>query len=880
MLNSLYLLGLILVLFFQSGILVFAKAPNFFIENKGQWGENILFLYQGAGLNAWITKEGICYDFYKYEYSTLSKQTLLPEVLRQREGYKRGHVVKVAYVGASSNPSTIQERKLKAYYNYFIGNDPTRWCSYVTLSEQVVIKNIYPGIDQRWYFDNGYLRYDFIVHPYADYKNIRLKIEGAYQVMLKDGELVFNTRFGEVKQCQLKVYQDKNILSAAWTKNNNGEYGFVIRYYDPSQALVIDPLVWSTFIGGSNTETLNYGYPAGGLFVDNADQACIAATSHSADYPTTTGAYDTSINSVNEDVVVSKLDNLGANLVFSTFFGGNWADVVCNIKKDNADNIYIAGWTQSSMFPLTTGVVDNILIPSANGDGFVAKLDATGSSLSFSTYLGGTGVDVIFDLEVDDLQNVYVTGYTTGDFPVTTGAYDVTFNGGNYDAFISKLNSTATSLTFSTYLGGSTTLGIYGDRGKRILVDNLYDVYVVGTTASDTFPVTVSAYDNTFNGWTDVFVTKISSSGNTLLYSTYVGGNSTDDVFDAVLAPDNKVYFTGYTFSTNYPVSTGCYDNSYACCSQNVIVSCLNASGSLLPYSTYIGNNSLAHGISLDNKYNIYITGIASNLYVTTSCAYDETHNGGGFDGFISKLDSALTTLMYSTYIGGSGEDYPYYIKAFMENETYITGWTQSLNYPISTGCYDNTHGGNSGGNTDVFVSKLSLTDICLPLHTLYLTAHYEQNQHYLRWQLTGEKSAIYEVFVKDNITSEWTLLARTSKNDAFFTPASYMHTTFYFVIARDKDGQRVASQIIEVAPLYAESWRTYPNPTQNTLFVENYLNRTTEYELLDVTGKVLQRYTLVPGRNEIQLDFYSPGLYFIREKVTGVFQKFLIEKH
>lgn len=845
----------------------YANNKNYFIENKGQWDKNILYLYQIPSLNVWITRHGVKYDLYQIanqhkkhnDYSQIS-----PDKLQ-----KYGQVIEFVYKNANDTSIyTEPKSKLTTYYNYFIGNNPEKWCNKVALYEEVLIKQIYPGIHQRWYFYQEKLRYDFIVEPYADYKMIEFTINGADQVYINNQDLILKTRFGEVKHCALQVYQKNNLLPSSWVINNN-QYGFHIPYYDPTQPLIIDPLVWSTFIGGTASETANYGYPAGGLFIDNSGNTCVAGTTVSADYPTTVGAYDTSINSANEDIVISKLNSSGSTLLYSTFFGGNNQDVVTAIKKDASDNIYIAGWTLSPSFPTTAGVVDNTLFPTGNPDGFIAKLDATGASLLYSTYLGTTGVDHILDFAVDNLGNTYVTGVTTGGFPTTPGVFDDTYNG-SYDAFVTKLNSNATMIVFSTYIGGSF-MSFIGDRGQCIAVDNAYNVYVAGQTESNNFPTTALSYDNSFNGQTDIFLTKFNSSGSALIYSTFIGGSSVEYVFDIILAPDNRVYLTGYTFSNNYPVSPGCYDNTYACCNQNVIVSSISPDGTTLDYSTYIGSTSIAYGISADNNKNIYITGIASNLYVTTPCAYDETHNGGSFDAFVTKLDSALTTLLYSTYIGGSGSDYSYYIQSTAPDEVCITGWTQSLNYPTSPGCYDNSHGGASGGNTDLFVSKLSLTDICLPLYNLNAKVYLHNHAHHIEWNCDIPETAYFEVYLhetKQRLTQ--------TKNLTYIHYPQNIHLPqyTYTIIARNKDGQQLAQTKVQIVNDTEPYWVAYPNPFSSHLNI--FSTHNTQIDLLDSSGKIIFTFDIKEGSNSVNLSL-PIGVYFIRNRYLNNIQKLFV---
>src|SRR5439155_43034 len=340
-------------------------------------------------------------------------------------------------------------------------------------------------------------------------------------------------------------------------------FGFAVGAgYRPDHELIIDPGVqYSTFLGGSSHEL------AAGIKVDAAGNAYVVGTTQSPDFPTTAGAFKRTGSTSNSlDVFVSKLNPTGTALVYSTFVGGSNFDWGRAIAIDAAGNAYVTGQTKSSTFPTTGGAFDrtfNIDVCPRCGidqyDAFVFKLNATGSRLVYSTFLGGFDVDDGLGIAVDAAGNAYVTGETGSlNFPTTTAAFDRTSNG-EFDAFVTKLNATGSALVYSTYLGGA-----FVDFGSRIAVDAGGNAYVMGSTRSADFPTTPGAFDTTANGAFDVFVTKLNSAGTALIYSTYLGGSQSEGGDDlAIDSTGSNVYVAGHTYSIDFPTTAGAFDTVF-----------------------------------------------------------------------------------------------------------------------------------------------------------------------------------------------------------------------------------------------------------------------------------------------------------------------------
>ncbi|MFC2131901.1 SBBP repeat-containing protein, partial [Bacteroidota bacterium] len=487
---------------------------------------------------------------------------------------------------------------------------------------------------------------------------------------------------------------DKNLeINCRFVKEDNGSIGFELGAYDKNLPIIIDPLVYSTFIGTSEND---FGI---NMSINSSGAAYVTGWTSSFDYPTTNGAYDESQNG-NNDIFISKLNADGSSLIYSTFIGGSDGERCYSIAIDGSGAVYVTGGGDPG-YPTTSGAYDE----SSNGGGdvFVSKLNADGSSLIYSTFIGGSAWDMGLGIAIDGSGAAYITGQAySSDYPTTSGAYDESYNGGDRDIFVSKLNADGSSLIYSTFIGG----GSY-ESGQYIAIDGSGAVYVTGTTGSSDYPTTSGAYDENYNGEGDVFVSKLNADGSSLIYSTFIGGSVGE--LNRGIAIDNAcaVYVTGRTGSSDYPTTNGAYNESFNG-DMDVFVTKLDANGSSLIYSTLIGGSEYdeGYGIAIDGSGAVYVTGSTiSSDYPTTRCAYDESHNGPG-DVFVSKLNTDGSSLIYSTFIGGSSHEGGNSIAIDISGVIYVMGNTRSTDYPTTSGAYDESH----NGNDDVFVSKLDIT--------------------------------------------------------------------------------------------------------------------------------------------------------------------------
>lgn len=672
----------------------------FFIENKGQWHEDVLFLCRLGGLDAWITKYGVNYTFYKIErkQGTEGKEAHLPKGKFDYDFESQtliGHRVLFELQGRNPNPRAEGRQKMEGYHNYFIGNDPTKHAANVALYKEAWVKNVYDGIDMRYYFEEGYLRFDFVVQAGADASKIRFKLKGAEGSYLKGlGKLAFTTRFGEVVLADLRTLQDKKEVYSRYEKEGD-DWKIILGKYNLSKPLIIDPLIYSTYIGGVNT------YAGRAIKVDATGNAYVCGTNINGGYDVVPGAFDNTHNGA-MDVFVTMVANGGWALNHSTYLGGSGNDGVGDLFIENSTgNIYVVGVTSSTNFPVSAFPFQSSHGNNngSNNDGFITKFDPTLTNVIYSSYIGGNGLDGVTSVYVNNSGEAYLAGYTSStNFTVTNTPILQPNLAGGQDIFISKVNSSGTNILLSTYLGGTAY-----DEASVIKVDHSGNVYVGGKTQSANFPM-VNPVQSVNNGSFDVVFCKINPTFSSLLISTYVGGTKEDVCYDMEVNSLNEIFLTGATSSTNFPTTNGCYDPSYNDVGySDCFLTKFNSNGSMV-FSTYFGGlmSEEALGIELDALNNIYITGLTSSNDFPVKYAFQPSKSNT-FDAFILKFDPSGNTLLYSTFLGGNGDEISWDIALDNMGIAYVTGQTASTDFVVTQNAYQQS---NQGGY-DVFVTKL-----------------------------------------------------------------------------------------------------------------------------------------------------------------------------
>ena len=666
---------------FLSTLIVVIYIPLFsqgtyFIENSGQWDDEVLYLARIGGLHAWITREGVVYDYYHiskdHQSDEFTNNTLI------------GHVVKMTLQSANKDGVNIGGDTRRGYYNYFIGNNPDRWKRHVIIYENLIIKDIYDGIDIKYYFDGGFMRYDFHVRPGAEGEQIRLRIEGAEGVTITDdGELKISTSIGDFRHGDLYAYQIENGIErevqCTFKKFDNGTIGFDIAGFNPNIKLIIDPLVYSTLLGGSS-------YDSGmSIAVDANGSAFITGNTQSSDFPTTPGAYQTDNNL---DAYVTKLTPDGSDVVYSTFIGGSNIDRSQSIAIDNDGNAYIVGFTPSEDFPTTQNALQPDYPEYTDPDwpwhtGFVLKLNNNGSELVYSTYLGGSLPDALFDIAVDEEGNAYIVGNSQShNYPVTPGAFKSDFIGSVHsNIVVTKLNPEGSGLIYSTYMGGSGS-----DLGNAIALDSQGNAYITGETWSSDFIITANAFQ-TDGTRISAYISKLNYDGSDLFYSTYLGGSAIDRAQSIAVDHEGNAYVTGITQSVDFPATVNAFQSQHDEGVRDAFLTKINADGSEILYSTFIGGEKDERGFSIAlDEHNAYITGeTRSTGFYTTPGAFQE-YLPGPASAYLTAFKQDGGDLVFSTYLGGPGFDVGNSIVIDSDGNIYVAGTSPVL--PTTPGAF------------------------------------------------------------------------------------------------------------------------------------------------------------------------------------------------
>jgi hypothetical protein len=658
------------------------KIPLYFESNEGQIGASVKYLTRGVG-----------YGLY------FSPQEVVLALKKSQEDASTS-VLKMQFVGANSDPVIKGMDEQEAKSHYFIGNDSSKWHLNVPNYAKVAYQDLYSGIDAVFYGNGQQLEYDFCVAPGANPQAVRLHMAGAKELTIEqDGSL--NVVMEDEQAIQMQkpfIYQivdgKQVVVAGEFTLLAKSDFGFTIGAYDASKQLIIDPVLsYSTYLANSFGRSIAVG---------SDGSAYITGLTISKAFPTTAGAFQTASGGL-ADAIITKFNPAGTALVFSTYLGGSGSDEGHAIAVDSSGAVYITGRTTSSNFPVTAGAFQTASGGITNA--FITKLEASGATLSYSTYLGGHGNGINGDegngIAIDSSGAAYVTGFTTSsNFPITAGAFQTVLSG-IQDAFITKLEADGKALSYSTYLGGSGR-----ETGESIAVDSSGAAFITGLTTSTNFPTTPGAFQLAYGGGLqDAFVTKLEANGAALSYSTYLGGTGSETGHSIAIDSSGAAYVTGLTSSSNFPITAGAFQTVLAG-SSDVFVTKFEASGATLSYSTFLGGSGLDSGssIAVDRGGTAYITGFTtSSNFPTTPGAFQPARAGGFDDAFFTKLKADGSALGYSTYLGGNRFDEGTGIAIDSLGAAYITGTTNSSNFPTTPGAYQTA----LVGTNNAFVTKI-----------------------------------------------------------------------------------------------------------------------------------------------------------------------------
>lgn len=662
----------------------YGKLPLAFEVNRGQTDPQVKFLSRGNGYSLFLTSTEAVLALQKAKV----RRTKALEPPFKKSGRPSGtdardsddqSVLRMKLIGSRNESRVVGIEELSGKSSYFRGKDPSRWHTQVTQYRKIKYESVYPGIDLVFYGNQRELEFDFIISPGADPDLIELTFAGAQDIYLGEaGHLVLQTAQGPLELKKPLVYQEvegarKEITgsyilksSSAASDSNGKSIGLQLASYDRSRSLIVDPVLsYATYLGGSGFDE---GYD---IAVDSIGNVYVTGVTASVDFPTV-GAFQSDMFG-DHDVFVAKISPAGDQLLYSTYLGGSTTDLGLAIAVDSVGNAYVTGETFSADFPTTLGAHDRTVAGFV--DAFIAKLSPNGGSLLYSTYLGGSNAEGGSGVAVDSVGNAYVVGSTNSpDFPTTEGAFDRTcgtdancdpyFPPGShfcapspcepwkaYDAFVVKVSPDGAALIYSTYLGGNSN-----DSASDIALDGQGNVYLTGSTTGS-FP-TLNPYQSNLAGgfvgdfclsWPcpDIFITKLNPQGSALLYSTYLGGSGVESAGAIAIDPNGNAYVVGATYSPDFPVSTGAYQSTLNSHS-NAFVAKLNSAGNVLINSTFLGG-----GFGENWGSGIALDNLG-NIYVT---GITQSPNfptvmpinstlRGGRDGFVTKFDASGKTIL------------------------------------------------------------------------------------------------------------------------------------------------------------------------------------------------------------------------------------------
>lgn len=733
-----------------------------FIQNKGQWDNRVQYKGNISNGAIFIRENGFTVlQHNPVDFANLSVflHGFNPDhsLVKSTDKFVlHSQAWNVDFIGASLQAQTIPEKIVPTYNNYFIGNDPSKWSAECRLYQAITMKDLYPGIDVRYYTDNGFLKYDIVVKPGGDVSKIALKYNGIDKLQVKNKDLLIKTSFGELKESLPYSYQaditGKKEISCKYVVKDN-VVRFQLKDYDPAATLVIDPVVVFGSFSGSSAD--NWGFTAtygpdesmfgGGIVFDNG-------------FPASPGAFQTTYQGGNSgpegaiDIGIIKLSPDGRSRVYATYIGGNGNEQPHSLVVDGQGNLVLAGRSNSSNYPVTGGASGQVG-PGGGFDIVVTKLNATGTALIGSKKIGGRsedGVNISASRGLNSLQrnygddgrsevildgagNIYVASSTqSNDFPVTAGVFQNVFGGGSQDAAILKLTPNVSAVTFASYFGGTGN-----DAGYVLSLSPGGNIYMAGGTESGNLPGNTSGtISSGNNGGIDGYVTIINNNGTAINRTTYIGTGGIDQVFGVQFDINGFPYVMGQT-TGSWPIVNAAYSNSLG----KQFIAKLQPDLSAYVYSTAFGSGASTPNISpiaflVDKCQNVYISGWGGHFF--SNNAFGSSGTGGlpvtpdaiksvtdGKDMYFFVLKRDAASQLFGSFYGENNSGFP--------GTDHVDGGTSRfdaqgkiyqaicgncklggtppnpLNGLVTSGSWSTTNNANSNGGCNLTMIKIAM---------------------------------------------------------------------------------------------------------------------------------------------------------------------------
>ncbi len=680
---------------------IMSRLPMRFEENRGQWNPEVLYAARAGGPTG---------------HGGLFLSAAGPVLVGSAGKGARPRRVDVRLVHGNPQPKIEPLDRLATQTNYFLGGR-ANWHTGISEYSRVAYRSVYPGVDVVYYGSADQLEYDFLLSPGADPAAIRLRFEGADHVRVNEaGDLVIEAGGAQFLQKRPLLYQQevhtshRSPVEGRYRLLPGGVIALDVSRYDHSRPLVIDPVVtYASFLGGSATDQINQ------MITDAKGLIYVVGFTNSTDLqPTYNGVSGASGGDNDAFVAIFNPAGYGGpSLTYLTYLGGSNNDAATGIAVDGGGNLYVTGTTSSMNFPTAGNAVQTALAlgtteTAFNPNVFVAVISQT-NQLVYSTYYGGTGGDYPYGIGLDANGNIYVGGTTSStDFPVTPNAYAAVLWGPS-DVFVLELNINATAALYASYIGGEDR-----DDGRGFAVTPTGQVYFAASTLSTEFPLAGYVYQNYLSGIENIVIGELdlTKSGNqSLVYSTYFGGSTIDEVRQLILDRSGNVLLTGWTLSSDFPVTPNAMMTQYGGAG-NAFVARVNLaappSGFLL-YSTYIGGTGgdVGYGVATDASGNLYCAGytLSSDFPVTSNAAQSQW--GNGVEAFLVKFNPAVAgggALEYGTYFGGGGFHVATGVAVSPNGAMLIGGYTTDDLTGLGNALSAAYQGGYAGGYSDAFV--------------------------------------------------------------------------------------------------------------------------------------------------------------------------------
>jgi hypothetical protein len=677
-------------------ILVFlwagATGPGLeFIPNQRQWNSGSLYVVKIPGGELSVGALGfqvVLRDQQHLDEKHLKSHGTLPD--NGEQTFLKLHRVDISFLGANASAAFQPFGKSAHYYNYFLGNDPSRWASNVSAYDGFIRESFYPGIDLKVYSSDKNLKYDFLVSPGADPTTIVWQYDGGDHMTLDNGNLIVSTSLGQLIEKRPIAYQiidgvKKEVPTEFVLAGNRLSFHFP-EGYDACYPMTIDPLlIFSTYSGSTADNWGSTATPGEHGRLYSAGVTNQSTFNDGGKYPVTTGAFQTAYGGV-YDIGILKYDSTGSQLLYASFLGGSRNESPHSLIMDANEDLVLLGTTESSNFPTSATAIDrtfnggvlvgHVVQYDFGSDIVVARISRDGSTLIGSTFLGGSQNDGINsdesglvtnygdqlrgDVITDKQGNIIISSVTRStNFPVSDG-FDLTYNGGLSDAVIVKMTPTVSQIIWSTFLGGASA-----DAAYSIKFDSKDNLFLAGGTASSNFPTTTGAYHGSNAGDIDGWIANLSADGKNLIASTLTGTSKYDQIYFIDLNSRDDVYAYGQTDNPSFPVSQGVYANPKS----GQFIQKFNPSLTSLGFSTVIGSGRGIPDISptaflINDCDNIYLSGWGG--IVNSAEGFWQSNTAGmpisndavqkttsGSDFYFMVLTDDAQSFLYGTYLGG-----------------------------------------------------------------------------------------------------------------------------------------------------------------------------------------------------------------------------------